>query len=155
MLVLGGGVPGLLALLEFRHRLRPASPLHMKPGPWRLHGDENQMRVQLQVKLVNAHARKEVMIARLRAEPTLLASQAVDGINVKLRVTPDHPDAKPRPDEYWTVSILKPRETMAARLDLVLTGTGLPTLQALWLEIDWLAYGPFGHLQQRHGLVVP
>ena len=155
MLVLGGGVPGLLALLEFRHRLRPASPLHMEPGPWRLHGDENQVRVQLQVTLVNAHARKEVMIARFRAEPTLLATQAVDGINVKLRVTPDHPDAKARPDGYWTVSILKPRETMAARLDLVLTGVGLPTLQALWLEIGWLAYGAFGHLRQRHGLVVP
>lgn len=155
MLVLGGVVPGLLALLELRHRLRPASPLRMEPGPWRLHVDENQVRAQLQVVLVNAHAHKEVMLTRLRAEPTMLATQAVDGISVKTRVMPDHPGAEPRPDGYWPVAILKPQQPMTVRVDLVLTGAGLPSLQALWLEIGWLAYGPFGHLQQRQGLVVP
>ena len=155
MLVLGGVVLGLLALLELRHRLRPASPLRLEPGPWRLQRDENQVRVQLQVALVNTHARKEAMLTRLRAEPTLLATRAVDGINVTIRVRPDSPDAEPRPDGYWPVSIVKARQSMAARVDLVLDGAGLPGLQALWLEIDWLAYGPFGHLQQRHGLVVP
>lgn len=155
VLVLGGVVVGLLALLELGHRLRPASPLRLETGPWRLHVDENQVRVQMQVTLVNTHTHKDVMLTRLRAEPTLLATRAVDGINVKIRVAPDHPDVEPRPDGYWPVSILKPRQPMAARLSLVLTGDGLPSLQALWLEIGWLAYGPFGHLQQRHGLVVP
>ena len=155
MLVLGGVVVGLLALLELAHRLRPASPLRLEPGPWRLHVDENQVRAQMQVTLVNTHARKEVMLTRLRAEPTLLATRAVDGINVKVRVVPDHPDVEPRPDGYWPVSIVKPQQPMAARVDLVLTGTGLESLQALWLEMGWLAYGPFGHLQQRHGLVIP
>ena len=155
VLVLGGVVVGLLALLELGHRLRPASPLRLETGPWRLHVDENQVRVQMQVTLVNTHTHKEVMLTRLRAEPTLLATQAVDGINVKIRVVPDHPDVEPRPDGYWPVSILKPRQPMAARVNLVLTGAGLSSLQALWLEIGWLAYGPFGHLEQRHGLVVP
>ena len=155
MLVLGGVVVGLLALLELCHRLRPASPLRLETGPWRLNKDENQVRVQMQVTLVNTHTHKEVMLTRLWAEPTLLATRAVDGINVKIRVVPDHPDVEPRPDGYWPVSILKPRQPMAARVNLVLTGAGLPSLQALWLEIGWLAYGPFGHLQQRHGLVVP
>lgn len=155
VLVLGGVVVGLLALLELGHRLRPASPLRLETGPWRLHVDENQVRVQMQVTLVNTHTHKDVMLTRLRAEPTLLATRAVDGINVKIRVAPDHPDVEPRPDGYWPVSILKPRQPMAARLSLVLTGDGLSSLQALWLEIGWLAYGPFGHLQQRHGLVVP
>ena len=155
VLVLGGVVVGLLALLELGHRLRPASPLRLETGPWRLHVDENQVRVQMQVTLVNTHTHKDVMLTRLRAEPTLLATRAVDGINVKIRVAPDHPDVEPRPDGYWPVSILKPRQPMAARVSLVLTGAGLSSLQALWLEIDWLAYGPFGHLQQRHGLVVP
>lgn len=155
VLVLGGVVVGLLALLELGHRLRPASPLRLETGPWRLHVDENQVRVQMQVTLVNTHTHKDVMLTRLRAEPTLLATRAVDGINVKIRVAPDHPDVESRPDGYWPVSILKPRQPMAARVSLVLTGDGLSSLQALWLEIDWLAYGPFGHLQQRHGLVVP
>ena len=154
-LVLGGSFLGLLALLELRHRLRPASPLRMEPGPCQLHVDENQVRVHLQVVLVNTHIHKEVMLSRFRAEPTVLATQAVDGINVKIRVTPDHPDASPRPDGYWPVFILKPRQSMAARLDLVLRGDDLPSLQALWLEIIWQAYGSFGHLRQRHGLVVP
>lgn len=155
VLVLGGVVVGLLALLELGHRLRPASPLRLETGPWRLHVDENQVRVQMQVTLVNTHTHKDVMLTRLRAEPTLLATRAVDGINVKIRIAPDHPDVEPRPDGYWPVSILKPRQPMAGRVSLVLTGAGLSSLQALWLEIDWLAYGPFGHLQQRHGLVVP
>ncbi|HBP54223.1 MAG TPA: F420-0:Gamma-glutamyl ligase, partial [Synechococcus sp. UBA8638] len=155
LLALAGVIPGLLALLELRHRLRPASPLRMEPGPWRLHRDRDRMQVQVRVALVNTHARKEVMVAGFRAEPTLLSTRAVDGIKVKLRVTPDHPDADPRPDGYWAVSILKPRQPMAAHLDLVLAGAGLGSLQALWLEMGWLAYGPFGHLRQRHGLVVP
>ena len=155
MLLLGGGVPGLLALLELHHRLRPTSPLRMEPGPWQVQAEESRVRVRVQVVLVNAHAHKEVMLARFRAEPTVLATQAVDGINVKIQVTPDHPDVEIRPDGYWPVSILKPKQSMAARLDLVLDGDGLLSLQALWLEIGWLAYGPFGHRQQRHGLVVP
>lgn len=155
LLALGGGVLGLLALLELRHRLRPTSPLHMAPGPWRLHMDESQVRVQLQVALVNTHVHKEVMLTQLWAEPTMLATQAVDGITVKIRITPDHPGAEARPDGYWPVSILKPQQPMTARLDLVLAGGGLGNLQALWLEIGWMSYGPFGHLQQRHGLVVP
>ena len=155
MLVLAGGGLGLLALLELRHRLRPASLLRLEPGPWRLRVEQEQVRVQLQVVLTNGHARKEVMLARLWADLTMLATQAVDGIKVTTQVTPDHPDTPARPDGYWAVSILKPKQSMAARLELVLTGAGLGNLQALWLEIGWLAYGPFGHLQQRHGLVVP
>ena len=155
LLVLCGIFPGLLALLELRHRLRPSSPLRMEPGPWRLHRDKSRVRAELQVALINAHAHKEVMVAQLRVQPTMLAKQAVDGINVKIRVAPDHPHAGGRPDGYWPVLILKPEQRMTARLDLVLDGDGLPSLQALWLEIGWLAYGPFGHLQQRHGLVVP
>ena len=152
---LGGLLPGLLALLELRHRLRPASPLHLKPGPWQLHVEPQQVRVELQVALVNGHARQEVMLSRLRVEPTLLASGAVDGIHVKTRVTPEHPDVAARRDGYQPVVILKPRQPMAARLELVLCGDGLASLQALWLEIAWQAYGPFGRLRQRHGLVVP
>jgi len=155
LLALAGVIPGLLALLELRHRLRPASPLRLEPGPWRLHLDQNRVLVQLQVTLVNTHARKEVMVAGFRAESTLLSTRAVEGINVKLQATPEHPDAGPRPDGYWAVSILKPRQPMAVRLDLVLAGAGLQDLQALWLETGWLAYGPFGHLRQRHGLVIP
>ena len=155
ILILGGVAAGLLALLELGHRLRPASPLRLEPGPWQLHVDGDQVRVQAQVMMVNTHAHKEVMLTRLQAEPTMLATRAVDGINLKVRVTPDHPDVEPRPDGYWPVSILKSRQSMAARVELVLTGAGLAGLQALWLEIRWLAYGPFGHLQQRHGLVIP
>ena len=152
---LGGIFLGLLALLELRHRLRPASPVRMAPEHWQLRMEEGRMGVRLQVALVNTHAHKEVMVSQVQVEPTMLATQAVDGINVKVRVTPEHPDAAPRPDGYQPVAILKARQQMAARLDLVLSGDGPESLQALWLEIGWLAYGPFGHLRQRHGLVVP
>ena len=156
LLVLGGVFLGLLAVLELRHRLRPSSPLRMEPGQWRLQQmDESQVRAELELVLANSHAHKEVMVAQLWAKPTMLSRQAVDGIKVKIRITPNHPDVEGRPDGYWAVSILKPKQQMTACLELVLDGEGLLEVQALWLEIGWLAYGAFGHLKQRHGLVVP
>lgn len=155
VLALGGFALLLLVLLELRHRLRPRSPLRLEPGDWQLRREEGQLQVQLQIKLVNSHARQEVMIPQIWATPTVLSSQAVDDVDLRVHVRQQQPHGKTRADGYWQVPIVKAHQPMAACVELELHGQDLRKLQAIWLEIGWLAYGPFGHLQQRHGLVVP
>lgn len=156
----------LLLLLELRHRLRPSSPLRCHPEVWQVQKTAEGLRVSGNLVIRNPHPRMEVMLPRLWVEPTLLSSQGIDGITVRVAaVEPGDPHTPPRPDGYWFASIVKGRHETAARIRIEISGSNhggsapdgaaLEALNALWLDVCWMAYGPFGHLQQRRGFAVP
>lgn len=158
----------LLLLLELRHRLRPASPLRCRFEEWQVQETTAGLRVSGTVLIRNPHPRMEVMLPRLWVEPVVFSSQALDGITVRVAaIEPCHGDTPPRPDGYWFACIVKGRCETAARVQVAIsdsTSRGsarngnvapLAALNALWLEVCWVAYGPFGYLQQRQGFAVP
>ena len=160
LLLLGLLLFGLTLLwLELRHRLRPASPLRLRPGRFQIHPSSHKLAVSGEISIRNPHHRMEVMVPEIRIRPTLLSGGDISQINVATRITPLHPDASARPDGYWAAYIVKGSKTTAARIDVQLTaGPGIDLeglFDTLWLDVHWVNYGPFGRLWRRDGFLVP
>ncbi len=148
-----------LLWLELRHRLRPASPLCLKAGPFRVESTAGRITVRGTVQIANPHRRMEVFVPQLKLRPTLLGRGDLGGVQVHTRITAQHPDEEARSDGYWAAYIVKGRKTTAAELEVCLSaGPGLDLdslLDTLWLEVIWVNYGPFGRLRRRDGILVP
>ena len=148
-----------LLWLELRHRLRPASPLRLQPGPFEVQRSPGRIAVRGTVQIVNPHRRMEVFVPQLELRPTLLGQADLAGVRVHTRIAAQHPDEQARPDGYWAAYIVKGRKTTAAELEVTLSaGPGEDLdglLDTLWLEVLWVNYGPFGRLWKRDGILVP
>jgi hypothetical protein len=101
----------------------------------------------------------EVMVPELQVRPTLLGQARLDQVQVQCQIDPDHPDEQARADGYWFAYIVKGRKSTKVRVSLRLSAPA-PTpvaalLDTLWLDIDWINYGPFGRLQRRDGVLIP
>ena len=161
-LVLGGALvlALLLLLLELRHRLRPASPLQLDPGSWRVQrlGDQ-ELLVEGLITLRNPHGRMEVFVPELTLQPVLLGRGSLEGVQISQRIETLHPDEPARPDGYWPAYIIKGNRSTQARIRISLRGAPdldlRRLLDTLWVWIDWVNYGPFGRLLRRDGVLVP
>ncbi|MCT0226503.1 F420-0:Gamma-glutamyl ligase [Synechococcus sp. CS-1328] len=162
-----------LLWLELRHRLRPASPLRLSSGAWRVQrfntggGSAEQTEgasggsVELSGSLTlrNPHPRMEVFVPELRVNPVLLGRGDLSALRVSTRVTPHHPDEEARSDGYWFAYILKGRKSTEVEVSVRISAAADQDLRSLldtlWLEVLWINYGPFGRLERRDGLLVP
>ena len=149
-----------LLWLELRHRLRPASPLRLQAGPFKVEAGGAGLEVSGTITLSNPHQRMEVMVPEIELRPTLLGRGDLGGITVSSRIEALHPDEDSRPDGYWAAYIVKGNKSTQARIRISLGGTGGQALDpalldTLWLEILWINYGPFGRLQRRDAILVP
>jgi hypothetical protein len=149
-----------LLWLEGRHRLRPASPLQLSTGDWKVQRlSDQELSVSGIVTISNPHRRMEVFVPEITLQPTLLGRGAISGVVIESQITPQHPDEPARADGYWFAYIVKGRKRTQAQLNLrirVPDGSTLRgLLDTLWLEILWVNYGPFGRLQRRDGVLIP
>lgn len=157
LLVLLAGL-GLL-VLELRHRLRPASPLQLIPGPFQVRRRSQGLEVSGEITIRNPHPRMEVFVPELRVEPVLLGRADLSEVQTRVRIASLHPDEEARPDGYWAAYIVKGRKSTGAHLRLLLMGPAGVDLESLldtlWIDLHWVNYGPFGRLWRRHGILVP
>ena len=147
-----------LMVLELRHRLRPASPLHLQPADFAVSRQARGLQVTGEITITNPHPRMEVFVPEIELRPTLLGQADLSGVRVSSRITAMHPDADPRADGYWTAYIVKGRKSTRATINVAIeTGEQDPQtlLDTLWLEINWVHYGPFGRLWKRDGVLIP
>ena len=149
-----------LLWLELRHRLRPASPLRLQAGPFKVEAGGAGLEVSGTITLSNPHQRMEVMVPEIELRPTLLGRGDLGGITVSSRIEALHPDEDSRPDGYWAAYIVKGNKSTQARIRISLGGSGGQALDpalldTLWLEILWINYGPFGRLQRRDAILIP
>lgn len=147
-----------LLLLELRHRLRPASPLQLVPGPFVVNPQPHGLVVEGTITISNPHRRMEVFVPEIAIKTSLLGQADLRGVTVRTHITPMHPDADARADGYWTAYIVKGnKSTQAAVAVTIETGQqdALTLLDTLWLEFDWIHYGPFGRLSRRDAVLVP
>jgi hypothetical protein len=147
-----------LLILELRHRLRPASPLQLVPGPFAVNPQPQGLQVEGTITISNPHRRMEVFVPELAIDTTLLGQADLDGVTVRSRITAVHPDAEARADGYWAAYIVKGLKSTQARIQVTVeTGERDPRalLDTLWLDINWVNYGPFGRLWRRDGVLIP
>jgi hypothetical protein len=148
-----------LLWLELRHRLRPASPLQLIPGPFQVRRRAQGLEVSGEIAIRNPHPRMEVFVPELRVEPVLLGRGDVTEVNHQVRITPLHPDEEARADGYWAAYIVKGRKSTGAHISLNFTGPAGVDLESLldtlWIDLHWVNYGPFGRLWRRNGILFP
>ena len=151
---------GLAVLwIEARHRLRPASPLKLCHLDWSVRPSGHDLELQGWIEISNPHALMEVMVPELRVNPVLIGSSDLNDVNVTTRITPHHPDEDTRADGYWPAYIVKGHKNTRIQVSVTLSGqTGAAIadrVDAVWMDVNWVNYGPFGRLDRRQGAVVP
>ena len=145
-----------LLWLELRHRLRPRSPLQIKPQNWSVQQRNGRLWVEGSVEISNSHQRMEVFVPELTVVPTLLGRSDLADVAITSRITPQHPDEETRDDGYWFAYIVKGHKRTQATISFELQGLDLEQrLDTLWVDVHWWNYGPFGRLLRRDGFLVP
>ena len=155
LLLLGLGV----FWIEARHRLRPASPLTLRQLDWTVASTETGLALEGWLEITNPHGRMEVMVPDLEVTPRLIGSANLSDVTISTEVTPHHPDEETRADGYWQAYIVKGRKSTRVHVAVTITGDAGPSVRdridTLWMDVNWVNYGPFGRLSRREGVVVP
>ncbi len=101
----------------------------------------------------------EIFVPELTVKPVLLGSADPSALTVTTQVRSAHPDEPSRNDGYWAAYIVKGHRSTEARVRITIdapAGTDPGTLvDTLWVDVDWINYGPFGRLMRRQGVLVP
>ncbi|MBW4551972.1 MAG: F420-0:Gamma-glutamyl ligase [Aphanocapsa sp. GSE-SYN-MK-11-07L] len=158
-----GGVALIVALviliwlgLELKYARRPGFPLEVIRGNWDLDRTQPEHYVLTgEMGLSNPRLDLEVMVPELTAAVTLLSKQSVAAIAHRVTITPAHPDAAARADCYWFAYIVKTCQQTQVKLQIDLTGPDLAALQAAWVRVNYVVYGPKGRTHRTHHEVVP
>lgn len=149
---------GLLvwAGLEWQYRHRAGNRLVFAAGQWNIERYEPEHYQVLGIpELINQTPASEIFVPELTAETTLLSKDSLDGVNVKVAITPDHPDAEARPDGYWFAYIVKLRKRTKFKIQVDIQGPNLRSLKALWVKVNYLTYGPGGRIPKTGHVIVP
>lgn len=151
------GLVGLAAAaIEAQYRRRPGNALELTPGSWNLAVNEPDRYILLgEMELRNRTRCLEIMVPEVEAEATLLSKGSLDGITYQIRVTPCHADAPARPDGYWFGYIVKVGKTTRLQIALEIHGHDLDQLQAAWVRVRYVTYGPQGRIPKLRHVVVP
>ncbi len=148
-----------IALLEISHHLRASSPLRMKTLKWTITKTLNGIKATGLIQVTNTHKRMEVMIPEFKINPILLGKENINELNVQTSVMAQHPDEKPRKDNYWQAYILKSKQRTYIKVDVEIQDKDSTDkelfVENIWIDIYWVNYGPFGRLKLRQGFVIP
>ncbi|MFM7087138.1 MAG: F420-0:Gamma-glutamyl ligase [Cyanobium sp.] len=148
-----------LLWLELRHRLRPASPLRLSSGPFQVKRKATALEISGTVTIRNPHPRMEVFVSEVQVNPVLLGRADLTEVRSEVRISSLHPDEEARPDHYWAAYIVKGHKSTGAQIQVRLQGPSGTDLESLldtvWLDLQWVNYGPFGRLTRRDGILVP
>jgi hypothetical protein len=151
-------VGGTAAVLEQQYRRRPGNGLEVDQGQWQC-TKVNDRQVQLQGTLTftNTTDRFEIMIPEVKVKTKLLSKASLQGVTWKTQTQNQHPDAPPRPDQYWYAYIVKAHKQTQLLITIDIEGEpdDLAALQTAWLRVHYVAYGPGGRTPRTHHVIVP
>jgi hypothetical protein len=160
-ILIGLGIVALLLVLgalalEIRYRRHPGNDLVMTSGDWNLEVYEPDRYLLVgEPELPSRSPRVEIMVLEVEADVTLLSKGSLDEITHTIKVTPRHPDAPARPDGYWFGYIIKRHKTTRLEVSLDIRGKELNQLQAAWVQIRYMTYGPRGRIPKVCHVIVP
>ena len=144
---------------ELRHRLRPHSPLVLRPLSAEVVGGERNLDLTVKFAIHNHHRRMEVMIPELWVKPTLLSDSRINRVKLRTSIRSNHPDEPARDDGYWPAYIVRGGQSTEIEVFIWLWTDShqypYQDIDGIWLDLHWVNYGPFGRLVKRDGVVVP
>jgi hypothetical protein len=142
--------------LELQYRGRAGNKLELTTGDWKLSlSDPTHYQLVGEMEFRNLTENLEIMLPEITARVKLLSEGSLDDISYQVKVIPCHQDAMPRADDYWFAYIVKLRGTTKIRVCVDITGPNLQELQAAWVKIRYVTYGPGGRIPKKSHLVLP
>tara|TARA_Y100001968_G_scaffold69693_1_gene60832 strand:+ start:12544 stop:13698 length:1155 start_codon:yes stop_codon:yes gene_type:complete len=148
-----------LLFIELSHRLKPCSPLLLTPYKWNINRENKHISINGLLRIDNPHNRIEVMIPSLSIKVVPIGCNKNNKIQISTQLITKHNDQKSREDNYWSAYIVKSKNSTNVEVKIDLTNDSYNAneikLQALWIEINWVNYGPFGQLECIDGFVIP
>ncbi|NEQ44199.1 MAG: F420-0:Gamma-glutamyl ligase [Leptolyngbya sp. SIOISBB] len=142
--------------LEWQYRQRAGNRLAFAAGQWNIEQyDADHYKIVGIPELINRTPASEIMVPELTAETTLLGKANLADVQVKVTITPQHPDAEARPDGYWFAYIVKLQKRTQFQVQVEITGPELRSLKAMWVRVHYLTYGPGGRQLQTGHVIVP
>jgi hypothetical protein len=154
--LLGLAIGLAVSAIEVQYRRRPGNALELTSGTWDLEVYDPQRYLLIgTMEFRNRTRRLEIMVPQVAADATLLSKVSLEGVVCKVRVTPRHPDAAARADGYWFGYIVKIGKTTQLEVSIDIQGTELNQLQAAWVRVHYVTYGPQGRIPKVRHVVVP
>ena len=142
--------------LELQYRGRAGNKLELTTGEWKLSlSDPTHYQLVGEMEFRNLTENLEIMLPEITARVKLLSEGSLDDISCRVKVIPCHQDAMPRADDYWFAYIVKLRGTTKIRVCVDITGRNLQELQAAWVKIRYVTYGPGGRIPKKSHVVLP
>ena len=147
----------ILILIEISHQTRPNSPLTLKPYNWDVKKRKNNISLTGLLRIDNPHKRIEVMVPNLSVRVVPIGNKLNNRLTIQTIIIPHHINQESRNDDYWEAYIVKSKSHTDISIDinLDLDNNIEIELDAIWLEIKWGNYGPFGMLDCLDGFVIP
>jgi len=145
-------------LIEINHYFNQDSPLVLKPKEFKKVILDSKEKYITLVEIKNLHKRMEVMIPCFNVNPQLFGVSKNEILKVHTIVKPLHPDAEAEQEnDYWSTYILKGKKStfVEIEIEIEIKSTALERITCLWLDIEWINYGPFGSLKRFDGFVLP
>ena len=145
-------------LIEIDHYLRKDSPLVLKPKEFKKILLDSKHKYIILVEIINSNKKMEVMIPSFKVNPHLIGISKEEIISIRTEIKPLHPDTEEENNnDYWSSYILKGKKStfVEIEVELEIQNTSLDKVKCLWLDIEWVNYGPFGCLTRYNGFVLP
>jgi hypothetical protein len=157
------GVLGFIVLLlllwwlfELQYRGRAGNRLELSQGDWQLEvRTPERYRLNGEFTAVNQTRKLDIFLTEVTAELTLLADGSLADVTHRIAIASQHPDASGRVDNYWEAYIVKGGRTTALEVQIEIEGAHLDTLQAAWVRVNYVTYGPGGRVPKVRHCVIP
>jgi len=144
--------------IEINHYFNQDSPLVLKPKEFKKVILDSKEKYITLVEIKNLHKRMEVMIPSFNVNPQLFGVSKNEILKVHTIVKPLHPDAEAEQEnDYWSTYILKGKKStfVEIEIEIEIKSTAIEKITCVWLDIEWINYGPFGTLKRFDGFVLP
>tara|TARA_Y100001968_G_C19377015_1_gene728201 strand:- start:36 stop:1148 length:1113 start_codon:yes stop_codon:yes gene_type:complete len=146
-------------VIEIDHFYRETSPLVLKPREYKKIILDSKHRYITLIEIKNLKKRMEVMIPSFIVNPKLIGIPQKEVKKIQTKIKPLHPDIeeKEQISDYWSAYILKGKKStfIEIEIEFEINDDLLDKFKCLWLEIEWVNYGPFGSLKRFDGFVLP
>ena len=145
-------------LIEINHCFRQYSPLVLKPKEFKKIIFNSKHKYITRVEIKNSKQRMEVMIPSFNVHPQLIGIDKNEIINIQTKIKPLHTDEEEHQNnDYWTAYILKGKKSIFVEIEIEyeIKSTAIDKIKCLWLDIEWVNYGPFGSFKRFDSFVLP
>ena len=148
----------LIIYFELKYR-NINSHLKIKVLSSYLEKNEKSLIIKGCLSIINSSKKLEIMVPQLTIKTLLLGNNDYSNISQNTRIHIKDSTSVERKDSYLESFIVKTNSKINISYEIIFntekTGLDFNKLTAIWLDINWINYGPFGILERKYGFTVP